>query len=781
MVLQLKEQFEVESKHTAFYTGGNVEWHGDIFYCQTESAINLFNTADGKVSRTVGEENSEDADFIQTFTTDGSRIVSSHKSGLLKSWNESGELEKAWKYIHKGPIARLQLNGNLLASGGADGGVRIWDMEYHSCVSSFKECQGVVNALKFHPTEQEILASGDDGKIFHFEWKDGNFKKKYDKHFSKVTSIVFTHDNTHFISCGRDKVMILWKFMDNTPIKSIPFFESIDSIISLPLKFKLPGFKSDPECYYVAAAGEKGIITIWDVLNVTQIYVQDNSLVTPAEEGALAVSNLLLNKELKTVAVVTVEHNIILYHLKSFACVKQFIGFSDEIIDIAFMGQDDTHLAVATNSCDIKLYDNNTMNCQLLKGHTDIVLSLSVSKTNPNLLLSSSKDNTIRLWLSSIQVECIGVGKRHTDTVGSCCFSQTSARWAVSVGKDHCLKLWDIPSTKDDKLISLNCPKTELAHQDDINCVAVGPKDNIIGTASKDKKAKLWDENLRLIGVLNGHRKGVWCIRFSPVDQLAATSSADCSIKLWNLKDLTCCSNILIYDASVFNIRFISNGYQILSSGGDGNIQIVNIKDSKCQLSLEEHDGKVWGMAIKQDESMIVTGDSNSTLIKWKDVTEQKRLEKLKESEEQVLDEQKLNNYLQDRNWLKALKLALRLDKPFRVLNIVNEIIKSKEDGLKATIEQLREDQKNSLFTYAVNWNTNKKNRKASQIILEILLDQIIEGTFKPSNLSSNLEGALAYTQKYFDHSKESLKKCHFINYSMNCMKPHMKIKTQDI
>lgn len=67
------------------------------------------------------------------------------------------------------------------------------------------------------------------------------------------------------------------------------------------------------------------------------------------------------------------------------------VGYSDEILDVAYVGKKDSHLAVATNSADIKLYDLETMNCQLLCGHTDIVLALATSRADKNLLLSSDK------------------------------------------------------------------------------------------------------------------------------------------------------------------------------------------------------------------------------------------------------------------------------------------------------------------------------------------------------------------------------------------------------
>lgn len=71
----------------------------------------------------------------------------------------------------------------------------------------------------------------------------------------------------------------------------------------------------------------------------------------------------------------------------------QFVGYSDEILDVVYFGEEEEYLAIATNSPDIKIYQFETMNCQLLRGHTDIVLALAVTKADKSFLLSSGKVN----------------------------------------------------------------------------------------------------------------------------------------------------------------------------------------------------------------------------------------------------------------------------------------------------------------------------------------------------------------------------------------------------
>lgn len=65
-------------------------------------------------------------------------------------------------------------------------------------------------------------------------------------------------------------------------------------------------------------------------------------------------------------------------------------GYLDEILDLTFFGEEDEYLVVASNSSHLNVYDKN-MNCSLLKGHSDCIISLATSPGFPNILVSGSK------------------------------------------------------------------------------------------------------------------------------------------------------------------------------------------------------------------------------------------------------------------------------------------------------------------------------------------------------------------------------------------------------
>lgn len=95
---------------------------------------------------------------------------------------------------------------------------------------------------------------------------------------------------------------------------------------------------------------------------------------------------------------VTADHNLLLYeahslqlkkqvstvpgqptaweHWPSFhtglACVStlQFAGYSEEVLDVRFLGPKDSHIVVASNSPCLKVFELQTSACQILHGHT---------------------------------------------------------------------------------------------------------------------------------------------------------------------------------------------------------------------------------------------------------------------------------------------------------------------------------------------------------------------------------------------------------------------------
>lgn len=724
----------------------------------------------------------EDPIYTFALSDDDELVCTAHRSSLIKLWQTNdGSLVKMWKSTHSGPIPMLDFSANatLVASGGADSSVRIWDHQRKTCIGSLKGCTGVLSVLKFNPQLliKTVFAAGNDNTIVGWNHETRQPVCSLSGHMTKVTSLSFTSDGKFLVSGSRDKVLILWDLDKYQQVRVVPIYETIESAIVLPNNIKLPNsLKLAEDKVYAASAGESGIIKIWEMNSARLVYEQQNSLVSKASETeGLAITQMLYNKKVSQFAVVSADHNIMIHNSSTFYCSKQFIGFSAEILDTVFVGKKDRYLAVATNSADIKIYDTLDMNCKIVKGHTDIVLALASLR---NYLLSAGKDNTIRLWEinpSDFSIRCVGIGTKHTKAVGSVAFGKISHQTFASVSQDTCVKVWKLPKELDpNTTINLNCVATEIAHKEDVNCITISPNDKMIATTSQDKTAKLWSlDKLTLLGVLRGHRRGIWCARFSPIDQVLMTTAGDCTIKLWSLTDMSCLKSFEGHDSSVMRAEFLCQGMQILSAGSDGLIKLWNIKSSECVTTLEKHDGRIWTMAVAADETNFVSGGADSLLVKWKDVTEEQKAEKQKEQQEIALEEQELSNLLREKKHLKALQYALRLSKPKLTLNIITEVIKLQEEGLDQTILKLSESEKEKLLNHTLTWNTNSRNTRTAQLVLNFMLGEILSGRFKPTSRIKLVEGALPYTERHFKRMTEHLTAIKALEFTLKCMQPH--------
>jgi U3 small nucleolar RNA-associated protein 13 len=186
-----------------------------------------------------------------------------------------------------------------------------------------------------------------------------------------------------------------------------------------------------------------------------------------------------------------------------------------------------------------------------------------------------------------------------------------------------------------------------------------------------------------------------------------------------------------------------------LTSASDGLLKIWSIKTNESIRTYDEHDNKCWALCIDQNEDICVTGGADSKLIIWKNVTNQINEENQEKQNEIILNEQKLSNCLIDKNYKKALKLAIILDRPYKCYEILSELLNTENgcDDLNRILSKLRDDHLASLLKYATQWNTNSKYCHVAQAFIEIILNNYApEQLLKFDNISSVIEQVLPYT-----------------------------------
>ena len=151
--------------------------------------------------------------------------------------------------------------------------------------------------------------------------------------------------------------MILWDLEKKTALKTVPTFECIESLVGVPLNRTLPDLKiKEEESPHIITAGDRGCLRVWNLKASKEIFSQTNSLVSASTlEGAPSITQLHYSSSDDTIYMVTFDHNIIVHKVSDFAPVKQYAGYNDDVLDVVWYGEGETHLAVATNSNHVKV------------------------------------------------------------------------------------------------------------------------------------------------------------------------------------------------------------------------------------------------------------------------------------------------------------------------------------------------------------------------------------------------------------------------------------------
>lgn len=779
---------------------------------------------------------------------------------------------------HTTPVIVIAVDrtGTLLATGGTDGAIKVWDISGGYVTHTFRGPSVLVSALRFFEVaarsassrnskgakkqskaadeedEDETdnatttnfrLASGSqDGKVRIWDLNKRSCIANLDSHVSDVQAIDYSPTQHAIVTASRDKTLIWWDAKSWKIRKVVPCLELVEAA----------GFLDDGNLTY--SAGANGCLRIWDTDKGAELTPKQPS--KSEEEGIVAG---IYRPELPFILLVQVDHTLALYELASKASTTTFAtpepfrrisGTHDEIIDMGYLLPDHSILALATNSEDVRLVsvadskqDASEMawtksetpyfgqDVALLRGHDDIVIALDVDWSG-HWVATGAKDNTAKLWRIDPANDshiCWATFSGHAESLGAVALPRTlpaegsAARtdplnhpppFLITGSQDQTIKKWEIPRTPQqrDQKTNARSAFTRKAHDKDINAITVHHAGQLFASASQDKTVKVWSvEEGEVQGILRGHKRGVWTVQFSPAQMPALqgedgpitgkgvvlTGSGDKSIKLWNLADYTCIRTFEGHSNSVLKVAWLSMTsrpeqskglVQFASAGGDGLVKIWNANSGEAECTLDNHEDRVWALAVHPDTNAVVSGSGDSTVTFWKDTTSETQAAASQAALKLIEQEQELENHMHAGSYREAITLALQLNHPGRLLSLFTSVVTTSKPeqgslcGIKAVdqvLATLSDDQIYLLLLRLRDWNTNARTAPVAQRILRTLIKSYpaskfsnlqVKGSRGEKSLKDVLHGLRVYTERHYKRMEELVDESYLVEYTLQEM-----------
>jgi transcription initiation factor TFIID subunit 5 len=202
-----------------------------------------------------------------------------------------------------------------------------------------------------------------------------------------------------------------------------------------------------------------------------------------------------------------------------------------------------------------------------LKGHSGPIYSVDQNSSN-RLILSSSADESIRLWDTSI-LQC--VAKYSCNSISwDAKFNPILDYYFASANQDTTVTIYST-----DRILPL---RMLTGHISDVNCVAWHGNNTFLASGSDDRTIRLWDiRSAQCNRLLKGSNSPITSIQICPVGNLLAAGNELGKIYLYDLRSSRILSVLQGHDSCVNVVSFNPENNTLVSGGQDCSVRIWDL------------------------------------------------------------------------------------------------------------------------------------------------------------------------------------------------------------
>ncbi|KAK3148354.1 hypothetical protein QOZ80_3BG0293970 [Eleusine coracana subsp. coracana] len=566
-----------------------------------------------------------------------------------------------------------------IASGHADGSIRLWDADTGACEATLHGHRSAASALRFAPSGA-VLASGSkdcDVILWDVVAQAGLFRLR--GHRDQVTDLLFLDSGKKLVSCSKDKFIRVWDLDTQHCLQIVGgHYSEIWSMDVDPSEKFLVSGSADPELrvFRVRQSAEEGEDwSKWDVLKLfgeiprqskervaTIRFNKNGSLIacqvagktadiyrvldeteatrkakrrtnrkkekalakSMAAEGNGTVIDPLPAKDLQNPAVIATDVFKLLQVLRA----------SKKICSIAFSPSNPPKgclaaLSLSLNNNMLETYSVDSekvskMYSIEMHGHRSDVRSVSLNLED-NLLMSTSH-NAVKIWNPSTG-DCL----RTIDSgYGLCSAFVPGNRYALVGTKGGTLEIIDIASGSSIEVIE--------AHAGSIRSIIPIPdEDGNIGargfvTGSADHDVKFWEYQWIKKSDTDSKQLTVTNVRTLKMDedvlavsigtnhvgkQYIAVALLDCTVKVYHLDTLKYCLKLYGHKLPVLCMDISSDGTLIVTGSADKNLKIWGMDFGDCHKSIFAHSDSVMDVKFVYKTHYMFSVGKDRTVKYW--------------------------------------------------------------------------------------------------------------------------------------------------------------------
>jgi WD40 repeat protein len=197
---------------------------GQIAIAQRDNALRVFDIASGIAGQTLSDLSSPVS--VIAYSRDGRLLATGRENNQTQVYNAASGQLLYTVFGHRSRIsdAAFNFDGSLIATAGPDGRVRIWRARDGRAEA---ELQQPVTRIDFHPARNLLAIGGLDGSLTLWNADTQTIERRLAAHEGVASQAAFTPDGAWLVSAGTDGKVIRW---DTTTWEAGAAFQLSDAL-----------------------------------------------------------------------------------------------------------------------------------------------------------------------------------------------------------------------------------------------------------------------------------------------------------------------------------------------------------------------------------------------------------------------------------------------------------------------------------------------------------------------------------------------------------------------